>query len=388
MARRCIAPLSAALVLAVLMLGAPVSALPAGAITYFNASVCPKGWTRVVYAEGRGVVSITRQSEAGITVNKPLTDREDRHHTHSVDISVVMPTKDIAAAEFGNHDSAKKGTYSVPTTSAASASGYPFVQLLMCRLQNYTQDTVVPYGAVMYFDPDVISCPTNWAPLDNAKGRFIIPGLEQSPVASLSAPLSSGEDRLHAHGYTLQFSTGEMDFVGASGCCNHGPGKAGKITMSGTTKAASSGIPYVQLLTCVNQAQDFQGAFPGDGLVFTTNGCPKRWVQNTAVAGRMPIALPSNATAGAVFGRSAPLKASGTSNAQHEHTISGEVTFPAADVALFRGCCAHGYATKGTYAFSGPSDEAECGLPYLMMPMCAYSGAPVAPKAKQMTPRS
>ena len=43
---------------------------------------------------------------------------------------------------------------------------------------------------------------------------------------------------------------GEVDYVGVNGCCNDDVGAQGTYQIDGQAESVSTGLPYMQLLTC------------------------------------------------------------------------------------------------------------------------------------------
>ena len=63
--------------------------IPKGAVMSFNLESCPKGWDPLVDAQGRAIVGLPADGTLAGTVGAPLTDLEDRAHTHDVDPASV-----------------------------------------------------------------------------------------------------------------------------------------------------------------------------------------------------------------------------------------------------------------------------------------------------------
>lgn len=341
---------------------------------------------------GRLIVAVANASNAGITVGNALADQEDRQHAHSTQTSFVIPEKQVAAIADDNQQAAMHGTYTWSGTLAPRASGYPFTQLPLCRFRgggNDTNSTTRPsvgFGTVAPFSPEVSACPTNWSPMHDAAGRVLVPGYaEGGPIPSPAPPLASGEDRVHSHSYAVGFHTQDVSFEGVEGCCNSQPAKQGAVTLDGTGGPASTGLPYVQLLTCVNSDPTFDANLPPGALLFNELACPPGWSLVTTVNGRLLVSLPTDGVAGASFGGDS-LPSLHPVNPAHHHTVAGNVTLPPASVLLASGCCGSGYAATGTYAFSGPSADASGDLPYTLMPMCQQD--PASPSTFPSTKRS
>jgi hypothetical protein len=66
----------------------------------------------------------------------------------------------------------------------------------------------------------------------------------------------------------------QVSYAGVDGCCNGNPAANGEYTIAGNSSEASSGLPYIQLLTCLSQAPTFDAKFPGSTLLFNEVGCP------------------------------------------------------------------------------------------------------------------
>lgn len=366
-------PSTTPLLVAVLCCAMVVTAIPHGFTAFFDASACPSGWGELNVAQGRLIVSVVDTSNVGITVNNPLADQEDRSHQHSFSSVITVPQRDIAAIGCCNNQGAHHGQYSVNNNSVVSSSGYPFTQLLLCTFQGHNDTNPVAYGTIGYFDPDVGGCPDNWSTMNNANGRILVPGYEQGgTIQSSAASLHSGEDRQHSHNFSISFPVTEVSYAGAEGCCDSGPANFETLNVAATTDAASTNMPYVQLLTCVNQAPTFNHSFPADALTFSSISCPPGWDVVNEVSGRFLVALPSGGSPGASFGGNS-VSADGSSNPSHDHTISGSLNLPSVGVGLASGCCGNGYIGAGTYDYSGHTSQDSELLPYTLAPLCRNS---------------
>eukprot|EP00300_Choanocystis_sp_HF-7_P039863 c6210_g1_i1.p1 GENE.c6210_g1_i1~~c6210_g1_i1.p1 ORF type:complete len:389 (-),score=55.81 c6210_g1_i1:31-1197(-) len=353
---------------------ASVTCLPLGFSTFFEGTQCPPGWKALPVARGRLIVSVTDSSIAGVTVNPPLGDREDRTHSHPFTTSIHIPEKDVAAIDCCNNDGGHQGDYPVVNQTLASHSGYPFSQLLLCTFTvDDDQNLEVAFGSVGYFDPSVSSCPAGWVPMQAGNGRILVPGYESGGVVSNdAAPLKSGEDRKHAHAYNISIQLGDTSYAGVEGCCNHDTASSTEVFVQGSTDEASAGLPFVQLLTCVTTTPSFNTTLPTLARVFNSLACPPGWVTVNEVSGRFVVPLPVGGSPGASFGGdSLPADpSSNSSNPKHSHDIEGLLPLPPAGVGLAAGCCGDGYAKASTYFYSGASAAATDDLPYTMLPLC------------------
>jgi len=188
-------------------------------------------------------------------------------------------------------------------------------------------------------------------------------------ITSSASPLTSGEDRLHSHSYSTAVVTTDVSYAGVDGCCNSNTAAAGTYNISGNGSLVSSGLPYIQLLTCVSQVPTFDSNFPPETMLFNEVSCPPNWNSSIEAPGRFLVALPNGAEAGATFG-GASLKPGFTGNPDHHHSFEGSVGTNSCGVGLASGCCGGGYAGNGVYDYKDTSASAEIDLPYLSVPMC------------------
>jgi len=347
--------------------------IPEGFITFFDSDECPEGWFELDTAQGRLIVSVSDAEQAGVTVNSPLSDQEDRVHTHTYETEVTLDEKQIAAIGCCNNQGAGHGSYPISGKLNTSTSGLPFIQLILCQIANPTLDEV-PFGTIAYFSPTVSQCPDQWKAFDGADGRFIIPGYSgEGVIISEADPLTSGQDLWHSHSFQINISTNEASYEGADGCCNSGPASDGSYTTDADGDAASSGLPYIQLLTCVSQQPTFNSSFPPGTLLYNEVGCTNGWNSTNDVAGRFVVALPENGVPGATFGTNS-LKPGESDSPAHFHTYTGSVTTQSVGVGLASGCCGGGYVMNQAYYFDGDTSSDAVGLPYMSVPMCIQFG--------------
>jgi len=348
-------------------------AIPEGFITFFDSDQCPDGWIPVETAQGRLIVSVSDPEQAGITVGVPLGDQEDRIHVHTYETAVKLSEKDIAAIGCCNDQGASHGTYPISGKVNSSTSGLPFVQLLLCQIEQATLDSV-PFGTVAYFSPTVTACPDQWTPFDTASGRFMIPGYDgDGIITSQSLPLSSGEDRIHGHIFNLTITTDDVSYEGIDGCCNDSPAASGTYVSDADADTISSGLPYLQLLTCVSQIPTFNSSFPPGTLLYNEVSCNSGWNATNDVAGRFLVALPENGVPGATFGTNS-LRPGESDSPLHDHEFSGSFSTNSCGVGLASGCCGDGYAKNEQYYFNGQTSTDPVDLPYVSVPLCIQFG--------------
>lgn len=110
----------------------PNDEVPAGAVAHFGGGACPEGWAPADKVEGRALVGVTDGANVGVSVGKPLGDREDRTHKHSFDANITLSPKGLFALDGGNKDGAAAKTYKVSGATSAKTSGMAFVQVQAC----------------------------------------------------------------------------------------------------------------------------------------------------------------------------------------------------------------------------------------------------------------
>lgn len=227
----------------------------------------------------------------------------------------------------------------------------------------------LPTGAISYFRS--AACPAGWAPYEPARGRFVVATIGASTTGALTgAPLASGEDRTHVHGFSLSFELKSHSFVTASGAGNGGVARASSVAVSGSTGPASTGLPYVQLLVCKKTAAPAPRPLPaGLQAFFESATCPAGWTQTEESQGRFVVGLPKGAPADQTFG-GAPL--SGAPRA-HAHGADAVLTTSPHGLTVFSGCCADGFARNGAYTASFVTEPSAVDLPTIELLSCTKS---------------
>lgn len=354
-----------------------VHAVPQGFVTFFSTDRCPAGWTEVPQLKGRLIVSVTNPAVAGVAVNTPLKDQEERTHTHSWNTFVDLPQKQVAAIGCCNNQGAAHDKYPVSGNFDDTPSGYPMTQMVACRLSQPNNDPVA-FGTVGFFDASVVACPPDWEPFSEGNGRIVVPGYRNGgPQPSVAPPLVSGEDRQHRHYYNASFKTVEVSYEGIAGCCNNGPAASGTVRIQDVAQSTSTGLPYLQMLTCVSEVETFNTTLPQGALAFNSLKCPTGWVLDMAHRGRMLVANPDGGEAGASFGGRS-LGADAAVEPHHLHTFKGSFATRSTGVGLASGCCGHGYVADQEYTFDGVSSDVATRLPYVMVPLCTRATETIA----------
>ena len=227
----------------------------------------------------------------------------------------------------------------------------------------------IPQNAIGFFQ--IPACPNGWEPFKAAAGRAILPTIGTQPGgATVGAPLASGEDRKHSHPIKATFELIDISYVGVAGGGNTGVAKAGSISFTATSNAASAALPYVQLLACKKMAspEPTAAALPtGMQLYFDAATCPTGWKQAPATQGRFIVGSPKGAPADVSFGGD-PL--SSALPRTHTHGNQASVNTVSHGIALAAGCCGSGYAKNTSYSSSESSGDGDTALPWIELLHC------------------
>ncbi len=225
----------------------------------------------------------------------------------------------------------------------------------------------LPEGAVTFVQGP--ACPEGWGAYSAANGRVIVPLVGDDPAGTThGTELANGEDRLHTHGVTATFKIGSVSYAGVVGGGNHGVGAAGDVAFSATSSAASTGLPYVQLLACRKvSAPTVKKSLPsGMLLFFDTPACPIGW-KRAQTQGRLVLGLPKGAPADLAFGGN-PLEPGETRT--HTHATANLLTTSSHGIALASGCCGGGYAESGAYESKDDTTAGDAALPTIELLQC------------------
>lgn len=387
------------------VLGVPVALAvdntPQNMISFFMQVGCPAGWSVATEAQGRLLLGVASgdSTEIGKTVGDPLTDQEDREHSHDYETTVHFSKKDIEGDNSccntqGAGDGDKNVPKSQPGTTASASSNTPLIQLTVCKRtsppdQAGAQDPY-PQGAVSFFHQNTCPGEANgiWATNkigDGSLGYFLVPFFDPPPATvgqTSGQGLKLGEDRTHTHDFSSSVTPASVEYIGKSGCvswlglCTH-LSSSSKKDFNGTSETSSTALPYVQLKLCKKQVYTRNtnppANVPGNVVTFfTTVQCPTGWKMTQTSTGRYLVGLPQGGIAGASFGGN-PLKPTDTTPlpwAGHSHDFSGTVDAGSHHVALGSGAGASGYAKAGNVNYDGTTDIHSSNLPYLAVIQC------------------
>jgi hypothetical protein len=112
-------------------------------------------------------------------------------------------------------------------------------------------DDGVPSGMVAHVTGGV--CPPGWVPASNVEGRIVVAVADGKDVGvQVGTPLGDQEDRTHTHTYKGDIELPSKSVSGADGPNLEGA-QAQTYSISGTTSAGPSGLPFVQVTACVKQ---------------------------------------------------------------------------------------------------------------------------------------
>ena len=106
-----------------------------------------------------------------------------------------------------------------------------------------------PRGMVAFFDGN---CPPGWAVATVVAGRLLV-GTDRADTVGrvVGEPLAAEEDRAHDHGLSAATISLPSKAIAAADGGNNNGAAAGAQPLIGTVEAAPSGLPFVQLTTCV-----------------------------------------------------------------------------------------------------------------------------------------
>jgi hypothetical protein len=228
-------------------------ALPTGTISYFNLASCPTGWDSLTMANGRFLVPVSPNAGIAATVGDPLASKEDRTHVHPFSSSIdVNSCSYILVGGCCNKDLGASGTRTFSGTTAATSTGLPYVQLLLCMKSAAPPPNPepIPAGTLIFYSQWM--CPPGWSEAITVEGRLPV-GLPANglPGATFGGSALEGrEDRPHTHSISGAVPLSSQQIAGGSGCCADGYSSNGTYPYNGTTGGVSSGLPYIQFLMC------------------------------------------------------------------------------------------------------------------------------------------
>lgn len=257
----------------------------------------------------------------------------------------------------------------------------PWVPLVVCFMAtscdvdpgtpsgNVPNGDAFPMGAVSFFNR--LSCPPDWAAFDEAAGRVIIAASTGLPRGTaMGDPLSSGEDRVHAHGLSGSIDVPIVQSPGSQPGPNGTFTTGGAYPFAGTSMKTAAGVPYRQLLVCKKMAEPEADALPLPTtlhMYFDLDGCPSGWKQATTAEGRILIGLPPKAPPDMPMGGE-PIVTSEPRT--HTHTFSS--TLAPASVGYPQSPCAtcESVGGLGSYTFTSKSDPAAVDIPMIALLHC------------------
>jgi hypothetical protein len=230
----------------------PGDSLPRSAVSFFNRTSCPMGWSPLGTAAGRFIVPTIGAVGGGTFAGTPLTDGEDRQHSHTFQTSLTPTTISITGSAGSNTNIAESATLNISGSTQPASSRLPYVQLLVCQKNaDPPEGLPPPPSGMMTFFANVSACPSSWTQVAVTQGRFIV-GLPDGAVAGLTfggSALGSLEQRSHAHTVRGSLVTGTYNIALASG---NGTGftRTGTYPFNTTSSTTSADLPYLQLLHC------------------------------------------------------------------------------------------------------------------------------------------
>ena len=218
------------------------------------------------------------------------------------------------------------------------------------------------------------TCPTDFIEASTFVGRFLISSHSKSADSRYNSPntaLSNLEDRAHSHVFNATVPLAMQKLAVAEGGSGIQNANYSTDNAFGTTSDATSGLPYIQLLTCMAVSDKQKISLPSGALLFNAQQCPPEWVVADRWKGRLLVGLPSGGVAGASWGGSAI--AFGAVAAHTHHITNMMVSVPKLESCGICGGNGGPLTRQGTYNASGVTDMDDAGLPYSMLPLCEHA---------------
>lgn len=229
-------------------------AIPAGAVSFFQTTVCPEGWKPHTDAAGRVLLPAIGEVASGTKVGEPpLESGEDRLHTHEIAAEIDIPAVSYAGVVGGgNAGVGTAGKAAFAATTEPASAGLPYIQMLACKKaeEAVARARPLPSGMLMFFDAN--TCPEGWARATSTQGRLLV-GLPAEAPADVSfggESLPAGEPRTHTHSSPIALATTPHGIALASGCCGDGYAKDGSYMSLVDTSESEAALPMLQLLQC------------------------------------------------------------------------------------------------------------------------------------------
>ena len=112
-------------------------------------------------------------------------------------------------------------------------------------------DDGAPPGTIAFFRGG--ACPAGWTTATDVQGRLVVAIADgRKAGVQVGSPLTDQEDRQHQHAYTGMVTLGSKNIAAADGPNDNGAA-AQAYQVTGTTGAAPSGLPFVQVQPCLKQ---------------------------------------------------------------------------------------------------------------------------------------
>ena len=233
---------------------------------------------------------------------------------------------------------------------------------------NRPEGDAFPAGAISFFYR--LACPFDWSVYPDAAGRVIIAANEGLPRGTLiGKPLSSGEDRVHEHGFSSSVTVTGLQFFAPEGGSNVGMTQPMPYPFTWTSEPTPAGVPYRQLLVCKKIAKPKVDVLPLPSKLhtyFELDACPSGWKPATGTVGRIVVGLPLGAPADMSMGGE-PITTPAART--HTHAFSSTLTTSPWGVLTTLGIGAP-FGQNGSYPFSGESDPAAIDIPMISLLHC------------------
>jgi hypothetical protein len=230
----------------------PLGRPPRGVFAFAEGS-CAEGWSASAEGERRLVVGAPEGAASGATFGGAAGMFEGRHD-HAVAGAFALASHGIALASgccAGGFASARAAQVALVTSAPTSSVVFPWRGELQCRLgaEAVSESTAeaAPPGIVLFSSE--ATCPEGLVPFEAGRGRLVVGSAGGDVGVAVGVPLGDREDRVHRHEVPLALTLAGKSVSAADGGNDSGAA-AGQQTSTLRTEAASSGLPFRQLLMC------------------------------------------------------------------------------------------------------------------------------------------
>lgn len=231
--------------------GIPGDSLPRDTVTFFTGTSCPMGWAPFTEGAGRVIVSAETASIPAPVRGAPLSDSEDRTHTHMISSTFALgDVSYVGASGGGNNGVASSAAAAIMARTEPASAGLPYVQLLVCRKMADPVVRIAPLPSGMTIHVAATRCPVGFTQPMPGVGRAVVGTVPGGENVATVGPVASPTSRGHTHPTNATLATVPHGIALASGCCASGYGRNATITNTAPTSEEDGALPSITLLQC------------------------------------------------------------------------------------------------------------------------------------------